>query len=98
MIGPGIAQTVQPRVVRTSGHYEGVDYVIPCANCERLFSVVNAKYPLYFMTCAYSLRAMVKIESVEEFRLVRCSFVCDTCRTEHGLPVGQHGFIEVERT
>ncbi len=97
MMGPGVPQTVQPRLVRTSGHYEGVDYVIACANCETPYSVINARYPLYFMTCAYSIRTMVKIDSVQKFRTVPCSFVCDACRVEHGLPVCQNGFTEIPR-
>ncbi len=95
MIAPGVAQTVQKRTVRTDGHYEGVDYVIQCANCEGWYSVLDATYPLYFHTCTTPPR-IIMIKNIEELRMVRCSFACNACRAEHGIPVGTLGTRRVE--
>lgn len=95
MITPRVAQTVQQRTVRTAGHYDGVDYVIQCANCEAWYSVLGDRYPMYFHTCSTPPR-VVKVENLDELRMTRCSFICNPCRAEHGLPAGTVGTHRVE--
>ena len=94
MISPNVPQCVQTRIVRTNGNYDGVDYVIQCANCETWYSVINAIYPLYFLACN-GVGKCIEVKNPEEFRMMRCSFVCDTCRSEHHLPVCKNGFQQV---